>query len=176
MGILAADLSLHANDYRAAERTFQLLTQAAGRAGRGARAGEVVIQTYQPQHYAIQTAKNQDYESFYEQELAYRELMCYPPVWNLLLIAVTSPKEDEAEACSQGLGEWLRQNHTKLCVIGPTEATIARVNDIYRRVIYVKSEEYAQLVCAKDGLEKMLSQGMWRQTTVQFDFNPMNGF
>lgn len=176
VGILAADLSLHANDYRAAERTFQLLTQAAGRAGRGARAGEVVIQTYQPQHYAIQTAKNQDYESFYEQELAYRELMCYPPVWNLLLIAVTSPKEDEAEACSQGLGEWLRQNHTKLCVIGPTEATIARVNDIYRRVIYVKSEEYAQLVCAKDGLEKMLSQGMWRQTTVQFDFNPMNGF
>ena len=176
VGILAADLSLHANDYRAAERTFQLLTQAAGRAGRGARAGEVVIQTYQPEHYAVQTAKDQDYERFYEQELAYRELMCYPPVWNLLLIAVTSPQEGEAEACSRRLGQWLQEHFSQLRMIGPTEAAVAKVNDIYRRVIYLKSEDYEELVCAKDGLEEMMSQGLWRQTTVQFDFNPVNGF
>ncbi|MCI7129949.1 MAG: primosomal protein N' [Lachnospiraceae bacterium] len=176
VGILAADLSLHASDYRAAERTFQLLTQAAGRAGRGARAGEVVIQTYQPDHYAVQTAKDQDYERFYEQELAYREMMCYPPVWNLLMIAVSSPKEQEADACSLGIGQWLQKNQPLLRIIGPTEASIAKVNDIYRRVIYLKSESYEMLVQAKDGLEKMLSQGLWRQTNVQFDFNPMNGF
>lgn len=176
MGILAADLSLHAGDYRAAERTFQLLTQAAGRAGRAERPGEVVIQTYQPDHYAVQTAKDQDYERFYEQELAYRELMCYPPVWNLLLIAVSSPQEAEAEACSERLGQWLRENFPKLAVIGPTEAAIAKVHDIYRRVIYLKSEEYERLVCAKDGLERLLLQDSWRQTTVQFDFNPISGF
>lgn len=176
MGILAADLSLHGSDYRAAERTFQLLTQAAGRAGRGNRPGEVVIQTYQPEHYAIQTAKCQDYEGFYEQELAYRQLMCYPPVWNLLLIAVTSPKETEADMCSRRLGEWLQENRPKLQVIGPAWAIVAKVNDVYRRVIYVKSEDYEDLVCAKDSLEELLSQGIWRQTGVQFDFNPMSGW
>lgn len=176
VGILAADLSLHAGDYRAAERTFQLLTQAAGRAGRAERPGEVVIQTYQPDHYAVQAAKDQNYERFYEQELAYRELMCYPPVWNLLLIAVSSPQEAEAAACSERLGQWLRDNFSELAVIGPTEAAIAKVHDIYRRVIYLKSEEYERLVCAKDSLEKLLLQDSWRQTTVQFDFNPISGF
>lgn len=176
VGILAADLSLHAGDYRAAERTFQLLTQAAGRAGRAERPGEVVIQTYQPDHYAVQAAKDQNYERFYEQELAYRELMCYPPVWNLLLIAVASPQEAEAEACSERLGQWLSENFSQLPLIGPTEASIAKVHDVYRRVIYLKSEEYERLVCAKDGLEKLLLQDSWRQTTVQFDFNPISGF
>ena len=176
VGILAADMSLHAADYRAAERTFQLLTQAAGRAGRGERAGEVVIQTYQPEHYAIQTAKAQDYEQFYEQELAYRELMCYPPVWNLLLIAVASPLESQAQACSRGIGQWLQKNCPKLHMIGPTAANIAKVNDVYRQVIYVKSEDYEDLVRAKDELEAVLLQGQWRQTNVQFDFNPIKGF
>lgn len=174
VGILAADLSLHAGDYRAAERTFQLLTQAAGRAGRGERPGEVVIQTYQPTHYAVLAAKDQDYERFYEQELAYRELMCYPPVWNLLLIAVASPREAEAGECSRRLGGWLRENCLGLCMIGPTEAAVAKVNDIYRWVIYVKSEDYEELVCVKDSLEEVLSGSRFQQTTVQFDFNPIN--
>ncbi len=80
VGVLAADISLYASDYRAAERTFQLLTQAAGRAGRGEQAGEAVIQTYMPEHYSIQAAVKQDYEAFYRQEIAYRNLMGYPPV------------------------------------------------------------------------------------------------
>lgn len=175
VGILAADMSLHSTDYRASERTFQLLTQAAGRAGRGARAGEVVIQTYQPEHYAIQTAKRQDYGLFYEQELAYRELMCYPPVWNLLLIAVTSVQEQLAEQCSGQLGDWLRAHGPNLQVIGPTQAAIAKVNDIYRYVLYVKSADYEQLIAAKDGLDAYVTHLAYRQLTVQFDFNPMNG-
>ena len=79
VGILAADLSLHVSDYRAAERTFQLLTQAAGRAGRGLDPGEVVIQTYDPEHYAITCAARQDYTGFYTQEMAYRRMAGYPP-------------------------------------------------------------------------------------------------
>ena len=176
VGVLAADLSLHSSDYRAAERTFQLLTQAAGRAGRGNRPGEVVIQTYQPEHYAVQTAQAQDYEQFYERELAYRELMCYPPVWNLLLVAVTSPSEIQADECSGAIGVWLRSQGMDMQVIGPTEAAIARVNDIYRRVIYIKSEDYEVLIRAKEGIEQLLAEHTWRQTGVQFDFNPMNGF
>lgn len=176
VGVLAADLSLHSSDYRAAERTFQLLTQAVGRAGRGNRSGQAVIQTYQPQHYAVQAAQAQDYEQFYEQELAYRELMCYPPVWNLLLVAVTSPSEVQADACSATIGAWLRSQEMDLQVVGPAEAAIARVNDIYRRVIYIKSEDYEVLVHAKEGIEQLLAEQNWRQTGVQFDFNPMNGF
>lgn len=176
VGVLAADLSLHSSDYRAAERTFQLLTQAAGRAGRGTRPGEVIIQTYQPDHYAIRTAQAQDYEQFYEQELAYRELMCYPPVWNLLLVAVTSPLQTQADVCSHAIGEWLQAQDMKIQVIGPAEAAVARVNDIYRRVIYIKSEDYEALICAKEGIELLLAENTWRQTSVQFDFNPMNGF
>ena len=95
VGVLAADLSLHVSDYHAPERTFQLLVQAAGRAGRG-RPGEVVIQTYDPEHYAIVAAKSQDYEAFYEQEIEYRALMYYPPVWNLLVILCASRSEADA--------------------------------------------------------------------------------
>ena len=86
VGILAADLSLNQNDYRAGERTFQLLTQAAGRAGRGQKPGEVVIQTYQPEHYSIVHAARQDYAGFYEEEIAYRELMQYPPAAHMLAV------------------------------------------------------------------------------------------
>jgi len=85
-------------NYRAAERTFQLLTQAAGRAGRGNKPGEVVIQTYDPEHYSIETAKAQDYDAFYEQEIAYRKIMLYPPVWNMLVILCASKSEEAADA------------------------------------------------------------------------------
>ena len=93
VGVLAADMSLYTDDYRSGERTFQLLTQAAGRAGRGMREGEVVIQTYSPEHYAIKAAAAQDYEAFYEQEIRYRELLGYPPAEELM--AVLAAGEDE---------------------------------------------------------------------------------
>ena len=97
VGILAADMSLYASDYRAAERTFQLLTQAAGRSGRGAIAGEVIIQTYTPEHYSIITAQSQDYKAFYEQEIMYRTLLNYPPVCNMLLVKLSSKDEKALE-------------------------------------------------------------------------------
>ena len=178
VGILAADLSLGVSDYRAAERTFQLLTQAAGRAGRGRLPGEVIIQTYQPDHFAIQTAKNQDYEAFYAQEIAYRKLMCYPPVWNLLLLAITSPKEEEAISASIAVAGWFQEQRPGLRVIGPSDAILAKKNDIYRRAVYLKTEKYQDLVEAKEAFERYIHEHplQEKQVSIYYDFNPMNGF
>src|SRR5699024_10458572 len=107
VGVLAADLSLYSDDYRSGERTFQLLTQAAGRAGRGASSGQVVIQTYSPDHYSIQMAAAQDYEGFYEEEMGYRKLMGYPPASHLLAVLLTGPEEERLLEAAGYLTEFL---------------------------------------------------------------------
>ena len=109
VGILAADMSLHAGDYRAGERTFQLLTQAAGRAGRSTLPGEVVIQTYQPEHYAVVHAANQDYEHFFAEEIAYRDLMMYPPVAHMMAVLVLADNEKAGAMQAQALAEQVRR-------------------------------------------------------------------
>ena len=132
VGVIAADMSLHVGDYRAAERTFQLLTQAAGRAGRSTLPGEVVIQTYQPDHYAVVHAANQDYEGFFEEEIAYRDLMMYPPVANMMAILVLSNDELTGMVHANELADAMKRQFTKerLYVIGPTAASIGKINDI----------------------------------------------
>ncbi len=186
VGILAADMSLSVGDYRAAERTFQLVTQAAGRAGRGSIPGEVVIQTYQPEHYAIIHAANQDYEGFYQEEIQYRDLMQYPPVANMLAVQIYAIQEKEGGNIAAKLaletksyGEKLRQQYgwkvqEGLQIIGPAPAGIGKVNDIYRFVFYVKHGTYDTLVQVKDMLEKTIKELELRQINIQFDFNPMN--
>lgn len=113
VGILAADMSLFAGDYRAAERTFQLLTQAAGRAGRGDVPGEVVIQSYQPEHYSIVHAAAQDYEGFYEEEILYREIGKYPPAAHLMAVLVTGPEEEEAGRLAERLAKLAGQEESR---------------------------------------------------------------
>ena len=189
VGVLAADMSLHVNDFHAAERTFALLTQAAGRAGRGKLPGNVVIQTYDPDHYAIQTAKEQDYEAFYDKEIEYRRLMNYPPVWNMLLIHVTSPDESECGIVAQRVYDIAAQmishiensqspdDRHQIQLIGPADATIAKVNDIYRKVIYMKTSDYAALISIKDGIEQAVkADTAMKNANISFDFNPMSGF
>ena len=189
VGVLAADMSLHVNDFHAAERTFALLTQAAGRAGRGKLPGNVVIQTYDPDHYAIQTAKEQDYEAFYDKEIEYRRLMNYPPVWNMLLIHVTSPDESECGSVAQRVHDTAAQmishiekskspdDRHQIQLIGPADATIAKVNDIYRKVIYMKTSDYAALISIKDGIEQAVkADTAMKHANISFDFNPMSGF
>ena len=189
VGVLAADMSLHVNDFHAAERTFALLTQAAGRAGRGRLPGNVVIQTYDPDHYAIRTAKEQDYEAFYDKEIEYRRLMNYPPVWNMLLVHVTSPDESECGSMAQRVYDIAAQmishtdeNHSpddrhRIQLIGPADATIAKVNDIYRKVIYMKTSDYAALISIKDGIEQAVkADTAMKNANISFDFNPMSGF
>ncbi|MBQ9119122.1 MAG: primosomal protein N' [Lachnospiraceae bacterium] len=182
VGILAADLSLNSNDYRAAERTFELLAQAAGRAGRGERAGEVLIQTYQPEHYSIQAAAKEDYEGFFAQEMAYRRAVAYPPAANILAMLVLSPKEELAEAAAALLAgateQFVReQEGLEITLIGPVPASLAKANDIYRRMIYVKQEDYNLLVALKNFLEGyILYSENFKNVNVQFDFNPMSGY
>ena len=181
VGVLAADLSLYISDYRASERTFQLLTQAAGRAGRGDIPGNVIIQTYDPDHYSITTAKEQNYEAFYGQEIEYRKMMRYPPVWNMLYILCASKNEAAASEAAVALmgkiDQIVRENSEKIFSIGPSDAPVAKISDVYRKVIYVKTREYQTLVILKDGLEAFIKDNrLYQNVAVGFDFNPVNGF
>lgn len=177
VGILAADMSLYSNHYQSAERTFQLLSQACGRAGRGREKGEVVIQTYNPEHYSIQTAARQDYESFYEEEMNYRMLMGYPPTEELLAIWMTGQSEEHLKVAAGYLKEFTERinREGRLTVIGPAAPYVSKVNDQYRQIIYVKSEDYELLVRTKDLLEQYIDMNRgFDQLRIQFDFNPLN--
>lgn len=178
VGVLAADISLYATDYRASERTFQLLTQAAGRAGRGVRAGEAIIQTYMPEHYSIQTAAKQDYEEFYWQEMLYRNLMGYPPAYSMLGIYLSCTDEELLTRQAQILGDCILKGQVEgLTVIGPADAALSKKNDVYRKVIYLKHEQEKVLLGVKQELEKeMEKEAVWQKVYVQFDYNPLNAF
>lgn len=179
VGVLAADMSLYADDYRAAERTFQLLTQAAGRAGRGAHKGEVVIQTYSPEHYSILTASRQDYLAFYEEEMHFRELMGYPPAEHLL--AVLAACEDEAllEKGAHYLKEYAQMlgRSRAVQVIGPASPSVGKVKDMYRRIIYLKQEDADSLIEMKNKMEQYIEVNSgFKRIRIQFDFDPMKVF
>lgn len=178
VGILAADMSLHINDFRAAERTFQLITQAAGRAGRGDFPGEVIIQTYQPEHYSLQYAAKHDYTGFYEEEIIYREMMMYPPAAHLLVILILSPKEQEAKQFSDYLAGMLREKFTEKSIhlVGPAPATIDKINDIYRVVIYARSCNYSDLTSIRDFSEEYVRTTGQNSDMIQFDFDPMGQY
>ncbi|MBO5282252.1 MAG: primosomal protein N' [Lachnospiraceae bacterium] len=181
VGVLAADLSLSVGDYRAGERTFQLLTQAAGRAGRGSEPGEVVIQTYQPEHYAITYAAAQDYDGFYQEEILYRELMGYPPVSHMLAVQIYAASQEEgsrlAGQLAEQAGSYADQEkplNQRMMIVGPAPAGIGKVNDIYRFVFYVKDRSYEELIRVKDGLEAWMGEQQRGRVSLQFDFDPMN--
>lgn len=178
VGVLAADMSLYSSDYRAGERTFQLLVQAAGRAGRGRKAGEVVIQTYSPDHYSIQAAARQDYAAFYQEEIAFRKLMGYPPAEHLLAVLMTGKDEIHLEtaagylkACAERIGVGIMD------VIGPATPYVSRISDVYRKILYLKCPKYGMLIKVKNYLEQYIQINSGFQTLrIQFDFNPMNIF
>ena len=180
VGIILADMSLYTGDYRASERTFQLLTQAAGRAGRGDVPGAVVIQTYQPENYAVQYASAQDYNGFYNEEIRYRSLLMYPPAAHMLCVQLQSADEDRAEALSGQLRELFLRDDPDAFVIGPAQASITKIRDLYRFVLYIKSEKYDKLVRCKDRAEAFLAYlvriGRDPQVQVQFDFDPVSPF
>ena len=186
VGVLAADLSLSVSDYRAGERTFQLLTQAAGRAGRGSRPGEVVIQTYQPDHYSIRYAAGQDYEGFYREEMVYRRLMSYPPAAHILAIQLACEQEETAMEGAQEAALLARQlaqrwedekdGTQKTVVIGPAPAFISKINDIYRYGVYVKSRDYGKLTAVKNAVETLRSRQEKPKGSCQFDFDPVHTY
>lgn len=178
VGALAADLSLYAGDYRAAERTFQLLVQAAGRAGRGTTPGTAVIQTYSPDHYSIETAADQDYKAFFEKEMAFRRMMNYPPAAHLMALYLMS--EDE-EALNRGAVRLkaLAMSHTRqeIALIGPSDAGLSKLKDVYRKVLYLKCTEMNYLTEWKGWLEAVLPKEKQLSTfNIQFDMDPVNPF
>lgn len=171
VGILLADMSLHCSDYRAAEITFDLLTQAAGRAGRGDRKGNVVIQTYDPEHYSIVHAARQDYDAFYDEEMGYRELMGYPPSNHMMAVRISCADADLATKLSDELYK-LTSVDDKVNIIGPADAAVYKINDIYNRVIYYKCRDYALLIQIKDIIENYLKRDVpcYKECHVVFDF------
>jgi primosomal protein N' (replication factor Y) len=141
VGVVSADVSLNIPDFRSAERSFQLITQAAGRAGRGAETGRVVIQSYKPDHYAICAAAGNDYAGFYGTELLLRKAMDYPPFSDLVQIAVSSREEATAVAAAEDLADLLRARMdaaSRKRILGPGQARIYKADDLFRRLIYAK--------------------------------------
>ena len=173
VGAVAADLSLNEADYRCAERTFQLLTQAVGRSGRGSKSGEAIIQSYHPEHYSIQAAAKQDYEAFYQEEMAYRTLMDYPPSAHMLSVLASG---EDAELLEQGMDYLARfvsriSEKYKVHVIGPAYASVGKVNDIYHKVLYLKYADEQVLQDIKNKTEKYIEVNSgFRKLYIQFDF------
>jgi primosomal protein N' (replication factor Y) len=175
VGVLAADLSLNTPDYRSAERTFQLLTQAAGRAGRDFKHGDVIIQTYSPEHYGIVTAANQDYESFYNQEMAFRRMMKYPPANVLLTVQFSSRQEKFLTDGSDAVAAFItpQAELEKVQTIGPVEASVYKINDIYRKILYLKHENYDILIKIRDQIDGFSENHpeLFDQLMIQYDFS-----
>lgn len=177
VGILAADMSLYASDYRATEKTFQLLVQAAGRAGRTDEPGEVVIQSYTPEHYSIECAANNDYRTFYENEIAFRRLMDYPPVANCVKISLASGNEEKLRHECDRLKIWLQENNEKyrsseIYVNPPVPANVYKLKDAYIWNIHAKSKERERLTLFIKELEIYIKND--REHTgimLQYDFN-----
>lgn len=174
VGVLAADLSLYSEDYKAAEKTFQLLLQAAGRAGRGSRKGEAVIQTYHPEHYSIQAAADQDYEAFYQAEIGYRILMDYPPAAFMAAIKGSCKKEELLKQAMEYCRKYIEKIYKKedLILVGPAPETVAKVQDHYKMILYMRHSNREILVKLKDALERYIAVNRgFQDIYIQFDFN-----
>ena len=175
VGVLLADISLFSNDYMAGERTFDLLTQAAGRAGRSEKKGRVVIQTYQPEHYAISTVKKQSYEDFFDMEISYRRLLKYPPVYNMMVMLLTSDDYDRLNTETDKAAKCIKEEvfgDKKIRIIGPADASIVKINDIYRKVIYIKSDDLSKLRRIREIFDDYEAEDI----SIMFDVNPVNTY
>ena len=175
VGILAADMSLNLPDYRAAERSFQIITQVAGRAGRGDKEGEVIVQTYTPEHYSLQYAKKYDYENFYEKEFTIRAMMGYPPFGRILLINGSGKNEDELRKQMIYLGEKVKEKAEEfggLEVLGPTPCIIYRIKENYRWQIIIKGEFSSKFSKSIKDILYDKANNVYNDIRVSMDINP----
>jgi primosomal protein N' (replication factor Y) len=177
VGVISADSQLSLPDFRAAERTFQLLTQVAGRAGRGDLPGEVLVETYYPEHYAIQLAARQDYLAFFEKELQFRRLLHYPPFTALASILVRDTKIENAIRWSRQLSAFLAPQESRgVKVLGPAAAPLARLKREYRFQFLLKAPRRAQLTRAVSELLAFSEEKEIPQKAVQVDVDPLSLF
>jgi primosomal protein N' (replication factor Y) len=157
VGVLNADIPLNFPDFRSAERTFNLITQVSGRAGRGEKGGEVIIQTYNPAHYAIQTAKNQDYEEFFTREIKVRQALVYPPFCRIVRLVFRGPDPDELMASGRKAVAFIRENaDDTLSLLGPSHCPIAKIKNNYRVHVIMKVRETATVKQVLSRLQEMM--------------------
>jgi primosomal protein N' (replication factor Y) len=172
VGVLSADQALGLPDFRAGERTFQLLTQVAGRAGRGERPGRVVVQAFDPEHPVIKLAARQDYEGFYEREIRYRATLRYPPVAALVELIVRDADELRCRGWARVLADALRrQENGRLIVAGPGPAPIERIRNLWRQQILVRTAGRRRLVRAVDRVLDEVD-GQIPRRALQVDVDP----
>ena len=174
VGVVSADVGLGMPDFRAAERTFQLLTQVAGRAGRGSLPGIVLIQTINPDHYAVRMAAAQDYTAFYEKELAFRRAMSYPPFTAMANVLVRSEKKELALRMSGELGMLLTPPPEKLRVMGPAEAPVPRLKAEYRYQLLIKSASRIALNALLQKVRAFAIERKWPATALVIDVDPLS--
>ena len=177
VGIVSADISLNIPDFRSSERTFQLITQAAGRAGRGDEPGNVIIQAYTPEHYAIQAAAAQDYERFYDTEIRIRESLSYPPFGDLMQAVIASSNEDNAKECAEDFYKKMISiaGNERSNFLPPRRAPIAKANGKYRYQIVIKcpkGRKTAYLAALSEAKKDMSLQFKKKKATLSFDVNP----
>jgi primosomal protein N' (replication factor Y) len=173
VGVVSADVGLGVPDFRAAERTFQLLTQVAGRAGRGDRPGIVLIQTINPDHYAIRFAAAQDYELFYRKELEFRRLMRYPPFSALANLLVRSQSQEEALRMAGELGRLLTPPPENLKILGPAEAPVPRLKNEYRYQLLIKAASRKVLKETLESVRRFAAGRNWKATALVIDVDPL---
>ncbi|WP_110112884.1 primosomal protein N' [Bacillus sp. CGMCC 1.16541] len=174
VGVLSADTMLHLPDFRASEKTFQLLTQVSGRAGRHTLPGEVVIQTYTPEHYSIQLASHHDYDTFYEQEMMTRKLHRYPPFYYLALLTVSHENVTKVVSVTDKIGQYLKQHlSSQTIVLGPVTSPIAKIKDRYRYQCMIKYKLEPRLIpLLKYVLERYQEEVQQNNLTITIDLHP----
>jgi primosomal protein N' (replication factor Y) len=173
VGVVSADIGLGMPDFRAAERTFQLLTQVAGRAGRGSVPGIVLIQTINPDHYAVRMAAAQDYQAFYEKELHFRRMMHYPPFSAMANVLVRAEKQEMAMRMSSELGLLLTPPPEKLRIMGPAEAPVPRLKNEYRYQFLIKALSRKALNELLQQIRAFALQHKWGATALVIDVDPL---
>jgi primosomal protein N' (replication factor Y) len=174
VGVVNADIGLGLPDFRAAERTFQLLTQVAGRAGRHHLPGIVLLQTINPDHYAVRYASMQNYDEFYKKELEFRKLMRYPPFAALANILVRSAEKEDALRMSAEIGMLLKEPGETMRVMGPAEAPVARLKNEFRYQTLVKTTSRPKLNEAMKRLQQHAVDQRWPATSLVIDVDPLS--
>ncbi len=174
VGVILADIGLSMPDFRAAERSFQLLTQAAGRAGRGSAPGHVVIQTLNPDHYAVRLAAEQDYEGFYRKEIEFRKWLRYPPFAAFANVLVRAEKQEEALRMATQLGFVLNPAPPGIRVMGPAEAPVLRLKNEFRYQILIKGAQRGIVRGVLNDLRRFAEKEKWNATALAIDVDPIS--
>ena len=172
VGVLNADISLNIPDFRSNERTFQLLCQVSGRSGRGSKQGSVIIQTYNPKHYAIESASRHDYHSFYKQEMMYRKKLNYPPFCHLVSIIIQSKDEKYVHLVSNDIKKYLNDHTSKAQILGPAKSAIYKMQNIYRERILMKFTDSEEVYKALESISEYYNKTNKGKVNVVCDFNP----